>query len=84
MNEQEILRRLSRAAGPPAVPMVDVTDWVLRDLAAGKRRRVDPVLGWFAAVSAVAAAVVATFAAGTWVQWQDPLAELFRTTAVML
>lgn len=83
MNEQEILRRLAGAAGGSVPPLVDVTDWVLRDLAAARRRRVDPLLGWFAAAAAAAAMVITSMASGAWAQWQDPLAELFRTTAVI-
>jgi hypothetical protein len=83
MNEQDILRRLAATAGMQAPPMVDVTGWVLRDLALARRRRVEPALKWFAAVAAAAAVIVTGAAAGAWVQWQDPLAELFRATAVI-
>jgi len=83
MNEQDILRRLAQAAATQAPPRVDVTDWVLHDLALAPQRRVDPVLKWFAAAAAAAAVVVTGAAAGAWVQWQDPLAELFRATAVI-
>jgi hypothetical protein len=83
MNEQDILRKLAAAAGPHAAPVVDVTDWVLRDLALSPRRRVEPLLEWFAAAAAVAAVIVTGVAAGAWVQWQDPLADLFRATAVI-
>lgn len=84
MNEQEILRRLAAAAGDPSPPLVDVTGWVMRDLALARPRRVDPALKWFAAAAAAAAVIVTGAAAGTWVQWQDPLAELFRATTVIL
>jgi hypothetical protein len=84
MNEQDILRRLAATAGPHAPPMVDVTDWVLADLALARRRRVDPALTWFAAVAAVAAAIVVGATLGTWVDWQDPLAEMLQLTAVIL
>jgi hypothetical protein len=83
MNEQDMLRQLARAAGQQAPPLVDVTDWVLGDLAVARRRRVEPVLKWFAAAAAAAAVVVTGVAAGAWVQWQDPLADLFRATAVI-
>lgn len=83
MNEQDILRRLTAAAGKQAPPMVDVSDWVLRDLALVRPRRVEPALKWFAAAAAAAAVIVTGAAAGAWVQWQDPLADLFRATAVI-
>jgi hypothetical protein len=84
MNEQEILRRLAATAGPPAPPMVDVTDWVLRDLALARQRRVDPALKWFALATAAAAVIVVGAAVGTWVEWQDPLSEILQLTAVIL
>lgn len=83
MNERDILRKLAAAAGGSGPPRVDVTDWVMRDLALARPRRVEPVLKWFAAAAAAAAVIVTGMAAGSWVQWQDPLADLFRATAVI-
>ena len=76
MNEHEFLQRLSSAARGDGPPAVNVVDQVMGGIASARPRAVDPVLGRFAVVACVAAAVVAALAFQSWMNLEDPLATL--------
>jgi len=85
MNEIDILRKLAAAARPDAPPDVDVAGRVLRTVRGpAPAPQTDRALWVLAAVSSVAAAVVAAVAAQSYLAWQDPLQALFGPAGMVM
>lgn len=83
MNEVEWLKQMADRAGQDAPPRIDVTAAVLRELRSSPRQEQGP-LAVFAAVSAVAAAIVFTVAVQAWQDLGDPLAAMMSSINVVM
>ena len=84
MNEMDAFEKLARSARAQPHPPVDVAEEVLRAIAAGQPRPGRSAF-WAAAAVASAAAVVTTIlAVRTWLNWHDPLREIFSPLTMVM
>lgn len=80
MDAMKAIETLAAIARHDTAPSPDVTEDVMNRIQNCRiRRKIIPRdLGWFAAVSAVAAAVAVFFAAQAWWALSDPLSIFFK------
>jgi hypothetical protein len=80
MDAMKTIESLAAIARHETAPSPDVTKDVMNQIQNYRiRRKIIPRdLGWFAAVSAVAAAVAVFFAAQAWWAMSDPLSIFFK------
>ncbi|MFA6133799.1 MAG: hypothetical protein WC869_07280 [Phycisphaerae bacterium] len=83
MSEHEILQKLAGAARWDMPPAINVADEVMRSIAGARRRSFDPAVGYFAAATSIAAAIVGAVAVELWINWQDPLLDMVSSMTGM-
>jgi uncharacterized membrane protein len=84
MDELEIIRKLASRAGREPATVVDVAGAVLCEIHRRRQSAVERMFWAAAAVASAAAVVVAAVAAWQWVDWQDPLGELFGQVVTVM
>ena len=84
MNELDAFEKLARSARAERHPPVDVAGDVLGAIAAGRPEPSRSIFWATAAAASVAAAVVAALAVRTWLNWHDPLREIFSPLTMVM